>query len=786
MPSIDPTSSILFLGSGFTLGAENQFGESPPNGSAFKLWVEEKLGFDTPTPYDLRVLSDELIARDQRAFASDLKRIFRVRRITDVQSAILEQNWRRIYTTNYDDAAELHFVSKGQIVPSFDLADDYPVKLPQQAIIHLHGSVRKIGEDNLRSSVVLGERSYVDQMLHESRWYDQFLRDIAFADHVFFVGYSLSDYLISSLLNQNPQISQKTTFVVKGPTDLIERNRISPYGSIEEVGTEGFAKWLSTIPRSPPASDVKTLKAFRPLNPSRDRKALQDATAPEVFDMLVYGNFDPGRLASSLPRRSYVATRQHDIEEAFSSLQTSRTLLVDSRIGNGKTVFLHLLAARLATEGYNPFLFRPGHPSLNQEVAALTKLEKVVIFFERYGDAEDALPSLATNLPDAKFVAEIRTALFEVRFHDLKKVTGGEFKRVGINNLSSEDEDAILNLAKRAGIPVGERRGNSFGELRYVLLDVFKNQSVKESIRKQLLPLFSNSNLKRILACAALLGRNHTKFGLELLRAIYRFDPFVELRDTDGLSAEIFEFDADGFRIRSALLSEYLIKEYLDPDEVADAATRLIKYSADRRDLRIYRALMGELMAFGNLFPVFGADEHAVKRIVGFYEDLRHDDRINDEPLFWLQFAIASVEDNRLDLAISYLETAYERAKDIDGFQTYQIDTQAFRVYLLSDAANENGEDSAVGRILELFGLVEDMLREDSHRIHAVKVLENVRPYILQRSSSLTEGERIAFVFRMNSVAQTLRALPVDFRVRTGAEAIATQLAEAATVASKR
>ena len=46
------------------------------------------------------------------------------------------------------------------------------------------------------------------------------------------------------------------------------------------------------------------------------------------------------------------------VEKATKSIASARTLLIDARLGNGKTIFLKSLAAALSANGYKCFLCR--------------------------------------------------------------------------------------------------------------------------------------------------------------------------------------------------------------------------------------------------------------------------------------------------------------------------------------------------------------------------------------------------------------------------------------------
>ena len=175
---LNPESSILFLGSGFSIGARNIANSTPPNGKGLRRHFIEQLKLPADTDYDLQVLSEEFAKHDSGKLRDELYKIFRLTELTAGQTAVLNEPWRRIYSTNYDDAVELHRL-KNQVPPNaYDVSEPIPNKLPHGAVVHLHGSIRLITPDNVMKSLVLGEASYVNQYVVRSRWYDQFQRDL--------------------------------------------------------------------------------------------------------------------------------------------------------------------------------------------------------------------------------------------------------------------------------------------------------------------------------------------------------------------------------------------------------------------------------------------------------------------------------------------------------------------------------------------------------------------------------------------------------------------------------
>lgn len=779
----DPGSSILFLGSGFSLGAINIANKSPPNGKGLRRHFIEQLKLPADTDYDLQVLSEEFAENDPQKLRDELYRLFRLRTLTAGQTAVLNEPWRRIYSTNYDDAVELHRLNNKASPNAFDVSEPVPNKLPDGAVVHLHGSIRLITAENVNESLVLGEGSYVNQYVVHSPWYDQFQRDLAFAGAFYVVGYSLADYHIAGLLMANPKLAERTIFIQGPEPDKTFVRRTAQYGSTKFMGIDGFASALANATRrATPALD--NLRSFRSLAPTRDREAGARPTAAEVFDLLVYGNFDAGRLARSQPGEDYAIARADAVRAAADGIEAKASLVIDGRLGNGKSIFLHLLAFELSTRGWTCLLLRPGHPDLQREVAALASTDRLVVFIDQYSAAQDNLRGLREALPKAKLVVEVRTGTFEVRFHELTELLPKPFERVSVNTLTRAEVVAFSRLCERVGLhaPVVDRRG----DLRDMLLDVFKNKAICDRVRLALEPLFAKRATRRILTMTMLIATHQGAVGAAFVRSVVGEDPFAALKPLEDLSNEIFETSADSFKARSAVFSSFVIATFIDSEEIAEAIVEVTLAAAQRRSERPYRILMSNMMAYSSLRRTLRGkgDPHAIIFII--YERLRYDERVNGEPLFWLQYAIAMAELPRLDAADEYIATAYRKAKVLVGFQTYQIDTQAFRIALLR--ATEQNAGQAIFNIDEILAGIERidaMLGDGSQRSYAVKVLDHIQPFVTARNGDLTASERTALLFWLLKVAKSLAALPEDFKTTAGSEAVRKRVESAASILVK-
>ncbi|OUC13657.1 MAG: hypothetical protein B0A82_16095 [Alkalinema sp. CACIAM 70d] len=500
-----------------------------------------------------------------------------------------------------------------------------------------------------------------------------------------------------------------------------------------------------------------------------------------MYDLLVYGNFDAGRLARSQPREDYAIARAEAVHVAANAIENKAALVVDGRLGNGKTIFLHLLAFELSARGWTCLLFRPGHPDMKRDLATFAEADRIIIFIEQYSAAQDALREIREALPNAKLVVEIRTGTFEVRFHEVAKLLPKPFDRVSLNALSHSEVRAFRNLCEGVGLkpPTGDR----VWDLRDMLLDSFKNQAIRDRVRTALAPLFDKRINRRILTMTMLIATHQGAIGAGFIRSVIGEDPFAALKPLEDISHEIFESSADTFRARSSVFAAFIISAFIEPDEIADSVVEVILAAARRRTERPYRVLMSNMMAYGSLRRTLRGKGDADKIIIGIYERLRYDERVNGEPLFWLQYAIAMAELPKLDMADEYIATAYSKAKDLPGFQTYQIDTQAFRIALLRAVEEKAGREIFnIEEILTGLERIDNMLADDSHRAYAVRVLDGIQMFVAARRNDLAPGERTALQYWLLKISKSLAVLPDDFKVTAGSEATRAKIeATAAT-----
>ena len=401
----DPKNSVLFLGSGFSAGARNVGKEELPAGNPLKALLGKLLEVNA-ADYDLMTLAQEFTGDDGDRLYNLLYETFTVAKPLADQIAILKHPWRRIYTTNYDDLIE--WVDPG--LACFNYDDIKPRSLPSRMTVHLHGIISRATPNNVLSQLILNETSYVDQISSPSTWLDEFARDLRFSDACYFVGYNLADHHITAMMRRSEEARSKTFFVTRGEPTRIFANRVAEYGSILPIGREGFEAFCRTTAPPDPIISLTDLKSVKLISPFSDRKAAEPTTPVEVRNLIVYGRFVLNRFIASFGHGGYVIPRKKAVGAGSNMLKTAKVLLINSRLGNGKTIFLYALAQAMSEQGFKSFQWLGQATGLERELELLAKSGRIFVFFDDYDAAIENLPRLAVALPEARFAVASRTS----------------------------------------------------------------------------------------------------------------------------------------------------------------------------------------------------------------------------------------------------------------------------------------------------------------------------------------------------------------------------------------
>lgn len=760
LKTLDPEGSILFLGSGFSVASKNISGKNLPSGSTLKSIFAQIVGVDENS-YNFQTLADE-VARSTDLYQL-LYETFTVSGLSEAQLEILKLPWLRIYTTNYDDAVEKGLLELKGAYKSFNYDDNKPRKLLPGSIVHLHGTIGKTDRDNVLDQLILNEGSYIRQHFENSIWYDEFKRDVRFATNCFFIGYSLSDYHISALLQPVPGVRDKTYFINRSVDEIFGR-RVQDYGQVIPMDLDEFSEFCINLPKLDRLKDPFSLKSFKYFDPHKDKKTLLPPTPIEILNLVTYGTFNEQRCIASLPGRTYVAPRQERVDNAADILKASRVLLVHSRLGNGKSLFLNLLAYKLSEQGYKCFWCLDVSPTLNQDINALGSLNNVVLLFDSYDVALDVIRAIEHKLDAAKFVIAIRTGIQDVRLHEIRERLPSPLERINLNSLFETERNDFFHLLDDAGILEKSLREelSRCDDIREIVTSVYKHSGIKNKLKKELEPILADSSLRSAMVSIHLLNIAGYHPESAFLRAITNGDTYVLASKFREAASEVIHFNGDDLRPHSPVFSEYLSENFFNAEDVVSSIYSIVTEGVRRKPRRSYQAITSYFMQVANLKRlVKGTSQGAL--LAGLFDQLHRDINVNGEPLFWLQYSILMMDMGELEAAERFLNTAYSRAASLAGFKTFQLDTHALRILLILESADT--ESKSVVRfeqILTRLDNVASMLSEVSHRPYALRALKELEGFARNRGDSLAVTECNALIMHLDRLKAILQSVQTD------------------------
>lgn len=793
---LNPRNTILFLGSGFSKDATNTANEAFLDGRMLSVRLGAMLGYASNEPLTLREISDDFIPDRQAELNETLQPLFTTQSISPDQLEITRQVWRRVYTTNYDDVYEFGLQNLEHTPEPISFHEPVRKQRRTRQVIHLHGYIHRCTNKNIDEELVLTERSYVRQLAKPRPWFDQFTDDIRFAQAVIFLGYRLADTPINALLLSAPDIREKTTFIVKSEPVSRYARQISQYGSIRPIGLSGFASHLRELAESREPSRPTKFAAFEEMNPNRDKKPLVPATTVQVRNLLTFGRFSRETCAASWPRAEYMVPRRQKISEARSALGTARTILVHSRMGNGKSVFSEIFNTDLSQSGWRCIRAKSTPALTEDDHKLLGSIQRLVLFFRTLDDATQALSQMSEPRPDMRFVIELPTSISDVRANALGRELIQPFHRIDLNKLTREDKSDFEEILNKAGIRPNDF-DNTFSdctELRDFLLRLYENKQIRTALLQYARPLWGIPMIRRVMTTAFCLKCLDLEVSPTLKREIVGEDPAAALesvpRELQGSVHDLFEFRDASVEPFSSIVSEVLLAELMTFQDILEWALRVATISGRRKQEQLEQGLhgprfheaamvLGRVLQVSRLRQLLNNVQDRDDHIMNMYEEARRVREINAEPLFWLQFAILLDDPNaqlqQLEYALEHMKTGYQRASNVTGFRTYQLDTYHLRLLLHIETHRDHDQGKELSHwaeIKQLFDRFVAMLLDEAHRDFVIRVLELVEPFIDARLDSMTLVQKNELTLQLKAITDALDQLSEAIKLSSSSEPV--------------
>lgn len=749
--------SILFIGSGFSNSATNINGETLPTGFGLFTLLSDALGLTANYPLDIlsREYSDKFGEHGLLTLLSDR---LTASSVTISQKAIVNLPWRRIYTTNYDNVVDLCNVDTNIIRPATIRDKVNRDRRPTQCV-YLNGRLASTSIRTFHADIKLTRASYLTDTFLGTHWASAFKNDLALATVVFFVGYSMYDLDIARIVYEDPMLKAKTGFIDSPDLDPVFKRELSQFGEVFAIGSDEFASEVRKAqPREPRSANLTSFSRYTAPN------SASSPTADDITSLFVRGELrDEVILGAKTGEAKYTINRPA-LDEILKRIDSgANKFLVHADIGNGKTVLLHLLRIALQQRGWSIITLKPNYDNADDDIRLIAESPgRFAIIIDEFFRNKELIQKLCYASPTSLVISTVRTSIFDLRNNEVKDIFQQEFVEIDLNRLFESEAQQLVQIADQNGLwgYLGAKtldnklrfiQTTCGNEIRSFLLRLFESPSFKERIRDTFYPGMDGEILNCIVN-VLLLDVANFEPDLLTVSELAGVDFLREAKlKRDETSREYIDFASGRVRVKSSVLSQFILKEIIDYDVTLRYLTKAVRACEEgRHDNSTLREIQKEFMKFSFIDKIFARTRNT-NHYVQFYDGLRTLRSMSRNPQFWLQYAIARIEHSEFRSADMLLRTAYSHAKNIKDYNTFQIDNH-FARYLLVSRTLDGSYGDYFKAFLDAHNLLIKQAKTEPHAYYPFKVARLYYDFVVRNESRLVPEQRPAVQGAINQM----------------------------------
>lgn len=763
---------ILFTGSGFSFGAKNAHKDSSGKfcdvRSAYDIMMDlaAMAGIADEKNLNLGDVADYCRKNIPLGnLINFLKKEFSVTDVSDDHLAIGSIEWRRCYTTNYDEILEIAHKKNGRPISSITInTREKDAGKSKGACIHLNGVISNLSEGTLDNEFKFTHRSYLVDEFTASDWFGRFKEDLLNADAVFFIGFSGDyDLDIKRVFESTKELREKSFFIIGTDSGKLSISKLKEFGNVHPIGLDGFVKKFREISNefeSVPNNVTLPLsfKCFRRVD-GDDEGGRIGVNAIDVINLLSHGEIDPVVLNRSVREPNdfrYFIYRNKIDYVILRIAEGYKYFLVTSSLGNGKSLFAEGLAVKLSRAGFQVFFFDKEREFVFDEVEQICNdYEKPVIVVDNYVQYTQLVKKISKRLTDnTVLILTERTSRYEMSSDFLDFLDDDPYA-ISLDKLDDTERESIVRLFDKYGL-WGDKAALSFRDKKNFIRDNCKNcfcdlllnRLEANQLKKSYNGIISAIKDKEQYYKAILLILFSNFFGFKL-----EYGSLIESMAGNVLNnpsfksnhniKELINFEEEKITFRSSILAKHILSKHIDKEDFKEYYIALFN-ELDRKSKgnKIVRNALKEMMKHSNLYKFFGNN----RSIYSIYDNISDCQFTQSHPLFWLQYAIAKTSDRQFHDARRHFDTSYALAKAIDNYNTFQIDNHYAR-FLLSGAlhGDELDADDAFSVFREAHDKLMTERKGDEFRHYIYSVANDYEPFWRKYSKSFSPEEIVEY-----------------------------------------
>lgn len=709
-------NAVLFVGSGFSLGGKTKTGEGMVVGKGLSHKICRRFSIEMTDNLSIaadRCLSNRGKEVPLKVFIAYLNSILVCDETSNEQDTILSLPWLRIYSTNYDNVIEESSKKQGIKRETITATTERFVakRSVKEAIIHINGYIGKVDERNFFEDFRIADGQYMQDGFLESDWKQFFVNDLKMAKAIIFIGYSLEydQQLVREIGRLN--IQNKCTFVDIETINRDSLYRMERFGQVDLIGTDGLAKEIEKIKGKYVASPVRQeLRGFERCS-NEDYFATFDPGSETVRKLYVQGDFLKG-----LYNKVYYCIHRNDaINEVKRLLKERKYIVVQSSLGNGKTMFLNSLGYELA-QNYDVYWVDSLDTMYDDIQIVLEQMRNpIVLLVDDYGRnmrlIEELSKEKGTNI---RLVMTSRSSINLNLYYDLQEKYGikeSELELVDIDILNDDEINQLLEIleyyhfwGKNADKSVSQKKRilkrtykSMTSQIFYMLL---KSEVIEKSINEIFKELSGRRDLQDFIGIQAInmVCELHLKYAD--IRNFSRItDNLLKSYMCNFEIRELLKEEEGRFVLSSAIFSKYIIESLFSADDLLRLLIDIYIKCDNAIEEEMYEQHRRMLISRSNLQLLFKNNRNGMKYercIFDFYDSIKNTRTARTNPFFWFQFAISALNLKKFDLSGIYFENAYAYAEKEHMVDTHQLDTHKARYLLEKEMhTNKNISESA-------------------------------------------------------------------------------------------
>lgn len=753
---------MLFVGAGFSSGAHRRTKtgalEVIPSGRELISLLQQKLAEDTNNLEELSGIYEEDFG--EHGLFSLLTELYVASEITDYHSTICKFKWKEIYTTNYDNVIELSLEKSGLqhsiYTPSKRPADvDYRT-LP---VIHINGFIPGVIFADFKNEITLTDVKYMSDDFSRSTWGERFRSDIITSPCIIFLGYSLFDIDIARILKSFDGMSERIFFVVKNTPSRSLNRKLSKFGSVVPIGTEGFASIISGIFALPEQSTTPHFSGWEKTTISNSTpKALRDI---DVVDFLMSGNIDSDLLAHDIVKNNNnIIIRRGSADDIVNGILSERLkyCILTSNIGNGKTTLITEISVRLASRNYNVYIAKSNSSILLKEIP-LFKLLKgplVIIVDDAFSNMDVLRATIALGRSDLHIVTSARTAQFELQESDIKKLFNDQVENFDLNNLNDYESEQLINYfdkyalwGKRQALSTEQKehfvRVECSNELRFVILEALDSPNISSRIKKLMEFKGTPNECDRIqssVIVSQVLNLAQIRSELNLISEMLGFDSRKAILQHEKTLRDFAMVRNGAITIRSSIFSQYVITKIFDTAYVIDTLLRCMQnldiiFENDVKYADVFRSL-----SRFRFVETAIASEKRLVHMINYFEKIKELEHCRANPLFWLQYTMCRLSLSQYREAERLFDVAYSYSK-MKGYKENRHLNNQYARFLLESRFNSNEYTDYMAAFNKAHNICVKQMNSEPHSYNPYRVAQNYAEFLERRIAEFKVGDLI-------------------------------------------